>query len=62
MSIGFDWASARKPYYLIVSALVPYKKINIAIEAFNRLKLPLEVMPGGLIGVLRQPVDQRNRW
>jgi hypothetical protein len=22
----------------------------------------MEVMPGGLIGVLRQPVDQRNRW
>ena len=30
-------------YYLIVSALVPYKKIDLAIEAFNELKLPLKI-------------------
>jgi glycosyltransferase involved in cell wall biosynthesis len=36
-----------EPYYLIVSALVPYKKIDIAIEAFNRLKLPLKIAGEG---------------
>jgi glycosyltransferase involved in cell wall biosynthesis len=36
-----------QPYYLIVSALVPYKKIDIAIEAFNRLKLPLKIAGEG---------------
>jgi glycosyltransferase involved in cell wall biosynthesis len=35
------------PYYLVVSALVPYKKIDIAIEAFNRLKLPLKIAGEG---------------
>jgi glycosyltransferase involved in cell wall biosynthesis len=34
-------------FYLIVSALVPYKRIDIAIEAFNRLQLPLVIIGGG---------------
>ena len=34
-------------YFLIVSALVPYKRIDIAIEAFNQLKLPLNVVGDG---------------
>lgn len=34
-------------YFLIVSALVPYKKIGLAIEAFNRLKLPLKIAGTG---------------
>jgi glycosyltransferase involved in cell wall biosynthesis len=34
-------------FYLIVSALVPYKRVDIAIEAFNRLQLPLIVIGGG---------------
>ncbi|MDP2637883.1 MAG: glycosyltransferase, partial [Candidatus Levybacteria bacterium] len=32
------------PYFLIVSRLVPYKKIDLAIEAFNKLKLPLKIV------------------
>jgi len=31
----------------LVSALVPYKKIDIAIAAFNQLKLPLKVVGDG---------------
>ena len=31
-------------YYLVVSRLVPYKRIDLAIEACNRLKLPLVVV------------------
>ena len=34
-------------FYLIVSALVPYKRVDIAIEAFNRLQLPLIVIGVG---------------
>ncbi|HEX9867409.1 MAG TPA: glycosyltransferase, partial [Candidatus Tectomicrobia bacterium] len=34
-------------FYLIVSALVPYKRVDIAIEAFNRLQLPLVVIGVG---------------
>lgn len=31
-------------YFLIVSRLVPYKRIDIAIRAFNKLKLPLKIV------------------
>ncbi|HUW22003.1 MAG TPA: glycosyltransferase [Candidatus Bathyarchaeia archaeon] len=31
-------------FYLIVSRLVAYKRIDLAIKAFNRLKLPLKVV------------------
>lgn len=34
-------------YFLIVSALVPYKKIGVAVEAFNRLRLPLKIVGDG---------------
>jgi glycosyltransferase involved in cell wall biosynthesis len=34
-------------FYLIVSALVPYKRVDIAIAAFNRLRLPLVVIGVG---------------
>src|SRR4029453_11016657 len=38
----FRPAGRQKPYYLIVSALVPYKRIDIAIRAFNEMRLPLK--------------------
>ncbi|MDP2812493.1 MAG: glycosyltransferase, partial [bacterium] len=31
-------------YYLIVSRLRPYKKVDLAITAFNNLKLPLKII------------------
>jgi glycosyltransferase involved in cell wall biosynthesis len=34
-------------FYLIVSALVPYKRVDLAIEAFNRLQLPLIIIGSG---------------
>jgi glycosyltransferase involved in cell wall biosynthesis len=34
-------------YYLIVSRLNPYKRIHLAIEAFNQLRLPLVVVGEG---------------
>lgn len=36
-----------KAYFLIVSRLSPYKKIDIAVEAFNKLGLPLVVIGQG---------------
>lgn len=35
------------PFYLIVSALVPYKRIDLAIQAFNRLKKQLLIIGDG---------------
>ncbi|MFH0863623.1 MAG: glycosyltransferase [Candidatus Gottesmanbacteria bacterium] len=37
-----------KPYFLVVSRLVPYKRIDIAINAFNELKLPLKIVGSGV--------------
>ncbi len=33
--------------YLVVSALVPYKRVDLAVEAFNRLGKPLDVIGTG---------------
>lgn len=37
-------ALADKKYFLVISRLVPYKRIDLAIEACNLLKLPLVVI------------------
>jgi len=34
-------------FFLIVSALVPYKRVDLAIEALNQLKLPLKIVGKG---------------
>lgn len=34
-------------YYLIVSRLIPYKRIDLAVQAFNRLGLPLRIIGDG---------------
>lgn len=36
-----------KGYFLIVSQLTPYKRIDLAIEAFNKLELPLTIIGEG---------------
>jgi glycosyltransferase involved in cell wall biosynthesis len=43
------FAGARAPgrSYLMVGAFAPYKRIDLAIEAFNRLRLPLLVVGAG---------------
>src|SRR5262249_54980056 len=38
---------SREEYFLIVSRLVPYKRIDLAISAFNQLKLPLRIIGTG---------------
>lgn len=40
-------AGGREDFYLIVSALVPYKRIDLAVEAFNRMRRPLVVIGEG---------------
>jgi len=44
---SFYLASEQAPYYLLVSALVPYKRIDLAVAAFNELKLPLKIVGDG---------------
>jgi glycosyltransferase involved in cell wall biosynthesis len=40
-------SGSREDYFLVVSRLVPYKRIDIAVEAFNRLRLPLLIIGDG---------------
>lgn len=37
----------KEPYFLIVSRLTPYKRVDIAISAFNKLELPLVIVGDG---------------
>jgi len=37
----------KEDYYLVVSALVPYKKIDLVIETFERLKRPVRIIGQG---------------
>jgi glycosyltransferase involved in cell wall biosynthesis len=43
----FSISDSVEDYYLIVSRLKPYKKIEIAIEAFNQMGKPLKIIGGG---------------
>ena len=43
----YEIAPKKQDYYLIVSRLVTYKRIDLAIEAFNKLGLPLVIIGGG---------------
>lgn len=44
---GFKARKENKGYFLIVSSLVPYKRVDLAIDAFNKLNLPLWVVGSG---------------
>jgi glycosyltransferase involved in cell wall biosynthesis len=43
----FDPAIIPDDYFLILSRLVPYKRIDLAIQACNQLQLPLVIIGGG---------------
>ncbi len=43
----FQYASQGGEYYLIVSRLVPYKRVDLAVAAFNGLGLPLLIAGTG---------------
>jgi glycosyltransferase involved in cell wall biosynthesis len=43
----FQPATTQDDYYLIVSRLIPYKRIDLAIRAFNQLGLPLVIAGDG---------------
>ncbi len=43
----FDPTIQPEDYFLVVSRLIPYKRIDLAIEACNRLQLPLVIIGSG---------------
>ncbi len=44
---NFSISDRLESYFLIVSRLEPYKRIDVAVEAFNRLGLPLLIIGDG---------------
>ena len=43
----FRWSADRDDVYLCLCRLVPYKRVDLVVEAFNRLGLPLLVVGDG---------------
>ena len=37
----------KKNYFVVVSRLRPYKRVDLAIDAFNEMRLPLKIIGGG---------------
>lgn len=50
----------REDFYLIVSALVPYKRIDLAIETFNHLGIPLKIIGAGTEMKRLRGMSRRN--
>ncbi len=40
-------SKAKKDYFLVVSRLVPYKRVDLAVKAFNKLGYPLIIVGAG---------------
>lgn len=58
---NFGLGTKEGEYYLVVSALVPYKRIDLAVSAFNELNLPLLIVGEGaekkkLMGIAKKNV------
>jgi glycosyltransferase involved in cell wall biosynthesis len=47
-------------YFLLVSRLVPYKKVELAVKSFNQLKLPLKVIGKGSLKAKLQRMAESN--
>jgi glycosyltransferase involved in cell wall biosynthesis len=43
----FPVEAARREYFLVISRLVPYKRVDLAVKAFSRLGLPLKIAGDG---------------
>lgn len=44
---AFPLAIGSEDFYLVVSRLVPYKRIDVAVDSFNQLQLPLVIVGDG---------------
>jgi glycosyltransferase involved in cell wall biosynthesis len=57
---GMPIAGEPEDYYLIVSRLVPYKRIDLAVAAFNALGLPLRIIGSGRDRAALEAMAQSN--
>jgi glycosyltransferase involved in cell wall biosynthesis len=59
----FDLTFQPQDYYLIVTALAPYKRIDLAVRAFNRTQKPLVVVgTGPLMDSLKKESSKNITW
>jgi glycosyltransferase involved in cell wall biosynthesis len=56
----YDLVAEPQNYYLIVTALAPYKRIDLAIQAFNRMKKPLIIVGTGPLRAGLQGISGRT--
>ncbi len=56
----FQGQSLSSDYFLIVSQLTPYKRIDLAIDAFNKLELPLLIIGEGPEGKRLRKIARSN--
>ena len=60
---AFDHTRPAEDFFLIVSELVPYKRVDIAIDAFNQLGKPLVIIgDGSEMAALRQKAGPTIRF
>lgn len=57
---AFQWNRPSEEFYLIVAALVPYKKVDLAVRAFNKLDKPLIIIGDGSERAKLQKLAERN--
>ncbi len=59
----FDLTFQPQNYYLMVSALAPYKRLDLAVRAFNRNQKPLVVVgTGPLMAALQKESGKNISW
>jgi glycosyltransferase involved in cell wall biosynthesis len=56
----FSVSTVKDDYFITVSRLVPYKRIDLTIEAFNELKLPLVIVGDGPARKQLEKISQKN--
>lgn len=60
---AFALSAKPKEYYLLVSALAPYKRVDLAIRAFNRMQKPLVIVgTGPLMASLQKESGKTISW
>jgi glycosyltransferase involved in cell wall biosynthesis len=50
----------KEKYFLVVSRLVSYKRVDVAIKAFNKLRLPLKIIGEGMARPALEKIAKRN--
>jgi glycosyltransferase involved in cell wall biosynthesis len=56
----FSMSDTRDDYFITVSRLVPYKRVDLIIQAFNHLKLPLCVVGEGPAKKSLEKISNKN--